>query len=260
MHPAGKAVIRLEGIRLQAGRLPRCWPGGAPPRTRPRILRPDDGSEAIDRIRGAEVASAYPDALGRIVVARRGYCSTSPSRRLMHFNHCCGGSPLSGARGRGPDTGRGRCGSDARDAAALAAMTEAISLAQRVGMIRPFLTAGPQVAGLLGRHRHVVARHLEFTGQLDRCHRRRPVSLIGSPDRSWNHSPGVNRRVGLPTDDAQVRRNPRNCSSASTRSRLTNGRSTESSASATGGKRLIRREPSTCWKDPTAVGPGPRMP
>ena len=53
-----------------------------------------------------------------------------------------------------------------RDAAALTAMTEAIGLAHGIGMIRPFLTVGPQVAGLLGRHRHVVARHLEFTGQL----------------------------------------------------------------------------------------------
>ena len=33
-------------------------------------------------------------------------------------------------------------------------------------MVRPFLTSGPQVAGLLGRHRHLVGRHLEFTGQL----------------------------------------------------------------------------------------------
>jgi LuxR family maltose regulon positive regulatory protein len=33
-------------------------------------------------------------------------------------------------------------------------------------MNRPFLTAGPQVARLLVRHRHVVARHLEFTGEL----------------------------------------------------------------------------------------------
>ena len=53
-----------------------------------------------------------------------------------------------------------------RDSAALAAMTEAIGLAQSVGMIRPFRTAGPQVAGLLERYRHVVARHPEFTEQL----------------------------------------------------------------------------------------------
>jgi LuxR family maltose regulon positive regulatory protein len=45
-------------------------------------------------------------------------------------------------------------------------MSEAIGLAHSVGMIRPFLTAGPQVASLLERHRHVVAKHLEFTGQL----------------------------------------------------------------------------------------------
>ena len=44
-----------------------------------------------------------------------------------------------------------------RDIAAMTAMTEAIGLAHSVGMIRPFLTAGPRVASLLERHRHVVA-------------------------------------------------------------------------------------------------------
>ena len=48
----------------------------------------------------------------------------------------------------------------------MTAMTEAIGLAHSVGLIRPFVSAGPQVAGLIGRYRHVVARHVEFTTQL----------------------------------------------------------------------------------------------
>ena len=53
-----------------------------------------------------------------------------------------------------------------RDAAALNFITEAIDLAHSVGIVRPFITAGPHVSALLDRHRHVVARHPDFTGQL----------------------------------------------------------------------------------------------
>jgi LuxR family maltose regulon positive regulatory protein len=45
----------------------------------------------------------------------------------------------------------------------MAAITEAVDLAQSVGIVRPFLAGGPRVAALIARHRHVVARHLEFT-------------------------------------------------------------------------------------------------
>jgi LuxR family maltose regulon positive regulatory protein len=53
-----------------------------------------------------------------------------------------------------------------RDSAALAAIAEAIDLAQAEGVRRPFLDAGPAAAALIGRHRHVIATHLDFTVQL----------------------------------------------------------------------------------------------
>ena len=53
-----------------------------------------------------------------------------------------------------------------RDTAALAAITEAIDLAHSVGIIRPFVAAGPRIAPLITRHRHVIARHLDFTREL----------------------------------------------------------------------------------------------
>jgi LuxR family transcriptional regulator, maltose regulon positive regulatory protein len=53
-----------------------------------------------------------------------------------------------------------------RDTAAMAAITEAVDLAQGVGIVRPFLAGGPRVTALLARHRHVVARHLDFTRDL----------------------------------------------------------------------------------------------
>ena len=53
-----------------------------------------------------------------------------------------------------------------RDSAALAAITEAIDLAKPEGLLRPFRDAGPAVDVLIGRHRHLVSRHLDFTEQL----------------------------------------------------------------------------------------------
>jgi LuxR family maltose regulon positive regulatory protein len=53
-----------------------------------------------------------------------------------------------------------------RDGAALASVTEAIDLAQQAGIRRPFLDAGPAAAALIGRHRHVSSRHLDFTAHL----------------------------------------------------------------------------------------------
>jgi LuxR family maltose regulon positive regulatory protein len=53
-----------------------------------------------------------------------------------------------------------------RDSAALAAMSDAIDLAQPEGLRRPFLDAGPAAAGLIQRHRHLVSRHLDFTEHL----------------------------------------------------------------------------------------------
>jgi LuxR family maltose regulon positive regulatory protein len=53
-----------------------------------------------------------------------------------------------------------------RDSAAMAAITDAVDLAQDVGIIRPFRAAGPRITALLTRHRHIIARHLDFTATL----------------------------------------------------------------------------------------------
>jgi len=53
-----------------------------------------------------------------------------------------------------------------RDTAALAMITEVIDLAAPEGLILPFVDAGPVVTALITRHRHVIARHLDFTQQL----------------------------------------------------------------------------------------------
>jgi LuxR family maltose regulon positive regulatory protein len=53
-----------------------------------------------------------------------------------------------------------------RATAALTAITRAVDLAHDEGISRPFMTAGPRIPALLSRHRHLVARHLDFTRTL----------------------------------------------------------------------------------------------
>ena len=164
---ADEAVMRLESIRVQAGRLPPLLAGWCTAAHAAADLAAGRWRDAIDRIHAAEVESAYPDALGRIVIARTRLLLDQPRHAIDALQPLLHAVP----RFRGPAVEARVLAAVAadrlrRDAAALAAMTEAIGLAQGVGMIRPFLAAGPQVAGLLDRHRHVVARHLEFTGQL----------------------------------------------------------------------------------------------
>ena len=50
-----------------------------------------------------------------------------------------------------------------RSTAALEAITAAVDIAQPEGLTRPFVSAGAPVADLLVQHRHVLARHLDFT-------------------------------------------------------------------------------------------------
>lgn len=68
-----------------------------------------------------------------------------------------------------------------RDTGAMAAISEAVGLAQATGVVRPFLVAGPRVTGLLARHRHVVADHLDFTAAL--LHRITGDAPGGEPPR-----------------------------------------------------------------------------
>ena len=53
-----------------------------------------------------------------------------------------------------------------RQTAALAALSEAIEHAAPMGLLRPFVAAGTELSPLIDKHRHVIARHLDFTGGL----------------------------------------------------------------------------------------------
>ena len=93
-----------------------------------------------------------------------------------------------------------------RDTAALTQLTEAIDLAEPESMIRPFLDAGPPLRSLIVRHRHIVARHLDFTQ--DTHSPGSPRRRGNRPVRRTSHRTGTHRPA-LSADDAQGRGNRR---------------------------------------------------
>ena len=65
--------------------------------------------------------------------------------------------------------------------AALEAITAAVDLAQPEGLTRPFVAAGAPVADLLNQHRHVLARHLDFTRDILTAITPQPVQKPAAP-------------------------------------------------------------------------------
>ena len=109
----------------------------------------------------------YPGALARVVRARAHLMLNQPEAAFDLLEPAA--TPSSPYRGPGVEARiLAAVAADRmhRDTAAMAAITEAVDLAQSVGIVRPFFAGGPRVTALLARHRHVVARHLDFTHEL----------------------------------------------------------------------------------------------
>jgi LuxR family maltose regulon positive regulatory protein len=162
-----EAAIRLASVQLQAGRLPPLLAGWCTAALAAADLAAGRWSGAIDRVRAADMGSAYPEAIGRIVVAKAQLLLDQPQQMIDSLHPLLSALP----RFRGPGVEARILAAIAadrmrRDTAALTALSDAIGLAEGVGMIRPFISAGPQIAGLLERYRHVVAGHQCFTAQL----------------------------------------------------------------------------------------------
>ena len=164
---ADQAAVRLEGIALRAGRLPPLLARWCSAGQAAGDLAAGRWSDAIDRVCALDTGFTYPDSLGRVVLAKARLQLDQPQEAVDALYPILSAAP----RFRGPAIEARILAAIAtermhRDTAALNFVTEAIGLAHSVGIIRPFLTVGPQVSGLLDRYRHVVARHPDFTGQL----------------------------------------------------------------------------------------------
>lgn len=192
---ADEAAVRLDLIRGQAGRLPVLLAGWCNAAQAAADLAAGRWTDAINRVEASGVRSAFPDALGRIVVARARLLLDQPQQAIDTLQPLLTTAP----RFRGPAVQARVLAAVAadrlhRDTAALTAFSQAVGLAHSVGMVRPFLTAGPGVAGLLNRHRHVVAKHLDFTDRLAAAIRR---DHIPSPDGRPELEPLTGREMAV---------------------------------------------------------------
>jgi LuxR family maltose regulon positive regulatory protein len=162
------AADRLHRVRAQAGDLSPFLARWCTVAHADACLATGDPQAAIEVI-GAVPASdgGYPAALGRVTVAK--------ARLLLRQPEAAGELLEPVIATIGPYLGLAvearvltavAADQQGRDTAAITAITDAVELAQGAGMVGPFRAGGPRITALLARHRHVIARHLDFTAAL----------------------------------------------------------------------------------------------
>lgn len=161
---ARAASARSDVIQAQAGDLPPMLARWCVVARADAHLAAGEPDLAITLIGDGGTACAFTAALDRVVLAKANLMLGRPDTVLQLLDPM----PTPASPFRGPAIEARILVAIAadrthRDTAAMAAISQAIDLAQDVGITRPFMAAGPRIAGLLARHRHLIARHPDFT-------------------------------------------------------------------------------------------------
>ena len=166
------AAARLDVIRANAGDLPPMLDHWCAIAHADAHLACADPDAALNRLGTRPEPTGYTSALERVVLAKARLMLDQPAAVLDLLDPIPAGSvPYRGLLVEAGVLAAVAADRMNRATSALSAITHAIDLAQGMGITRPFLAAGPRVPALLSRHRHVIARHLDFT-----------QSLTGAPD------------------------------------------------------------------------------
>ena len=171
------ACSRLAVIRDGIGKLPELlsrWCGVA--RADAALIR-GDAAGAIAAI--GDPPAGFPESLERIALAKARLLLHQPDLALEVLqpvdgpSHACPAQVVEARILEALAAEHLHC-----ETAALGAITQAVDMASEADLVRPFLTAGPRVAALLQRQRHIVATHLDFTRQFCAVDRNRvePIS------------------------------------------------------------------------------------
>ncbi|HEY4993407.1 MAG TPA: LuxR C-terminal-related transcriptional regulator, partial [Nakamurella sp.] len=161
---AGAAAARLDTIQTLAGNLPPLLARWCAIAHADVHLAAAEPAAAVARLGPAREPAGYPDALERVVLAKAHLMLDQPDAAFDLLDPVATTAlTYRGAVVEARILAAVAADRMHRDTAAMAAITEAVDLAQSVGIVRPFMAGGPRVTALLARHRHVVARHLEFT-------------------------------------------------------------------------------------------------
>ena len=158
------ATARLNLMRAKAGDLPPMLARWCDIARADAHLTAADPDAALNQLEPAQDSGGYTAALERVVLAKARLMLNQPaaafelldstSRHTAPYRVSLVEASVLAA------TAADRMN---RATAALSAITQAVDLAHTEGIIRPFLAAGSRVPVLLTRHRHVIARHLDFT-------------------------------------------------------------------------------------------------
>jgi LuxR family maltose regulon positive regulatory protein len=161
------ATDRLDEITEQAGELPPLLARWCAVALADAELSAGEPGGAIDGLVQTDEPSGFTDALEHVVRAKAHLLLDQPDTALDLLDPVAASAlPYPGPVVEGRILVAVAADRLHRDTAAMAAITEAVELAQGAGIVRPFLVGDSRVATLIARHRHVIARHLEFTSEL----------------------------------------------------------------------------------------------
>ena len=161
------AVDRLEAIMKQAWDLPPLLDRWSAVALADANLSATEPCAALDNVGPTHEPLGFIDALEVVVRAKAHLQLHQPEEALDLLDRVAGSTmPFRAAVVEAKILAAVATDRMHRDTAAMAWITEAIDLAQPVNLVRPFLAAGPPVAALVARHRHIVDRHRDFTREL----------------------------------------------------------------------------------------------
>jgi LuxR family maltose regulon positive regulatory protein len=164
---ARAAASRLDQIRAAAGDIPTFLNRWCTVARADAFLATGEPTAAISVIGESPAPEGYPAALERVAVAKALLLLRRPQAALALLDPVVGTAmPYRAPAVEAEILAAVSADLIHRDTAAMTAITAAVDLADGVGIIRPFRAAGPRMPALLARHRHVVARHLDFTAAL----------------------------------------------------------------------------------------------
>jgi LuxR family maltose regulon positive regulatory protein len=163
----GAAACRLDEIRAVAGDIPTFLTRWCTVARADAFLATGEPAAAISVIGELPTPEGYPAALERVAVAKALLSLHRPQAALALLDPVIGTAmPYRAPAVEAEILAAISADLIHRDTAAMTAITAAVDLAHDVGIIRPFRAAGPRMPALLARHRHVIARHLNFTATL----------------------------------------------------------------------------------------------
>ncbi|HEY5856490.1 MAG TPA: LuxR C-terminal-related transcriptional regulator [Aldersonia sp.] len=163
---ATAAAGRLRAAREVIGRLPDLlerWTAVAQAHAALLEGRPESVLVAVEEP-GNE--TGYAPALERIVLAKAHLATSHARAALDSLGPPARFAPYRVLAAEAAVLGAVAAAELRRDAVALERITAAIELAQPIGAVRPFVTAGARVSTLLNRYQHVVGAHSAFIRDL----------------------------------------------------------------------------------------------